>query len=205
MRADRLLVTALGLAVVLCACGGGEDGTVSSGPSSVGPSSSSGVGPSEVGRATPEPSLAAAGGDCPEQVPLDAGALWVPESPTTETPGRLVPDADPVEALVCRYRPGAGTSAVLVDGVLLEAGLDRIRTELAPALTPAGPRRACDAGDGPPVPHLVRLRYADGELWLAAPQVPGDCAASGNGVFVTGTYLGDRFAEAYDERAWPEP
>lgn len=211
MRADRLFAVAL-VVGALCACGTSEHPDVSlpspdpsvAEPSVVDPSvvESPAVEPSAVDGLPAEPSMPTAADGCPDEVPLDVGAPWVPQPPTTQTPGRLVPDADPVEALVCRYRPGDGTQATLVGGVLLETGLNRIRTDLQPSAVPAGQGRPCP--DGARVPHLMRLRYADGDLWLSATQAPGDCTASGNGAFVTDTYLGDRFAEAYESLAWGE-
>lgn len=211
MRRRRLLVAALALGA-LCACGSGEDPAASSAspdgsvaaPSAVDPSAPGPAGePSPVEPSPASPAVAAVAEDCPDEVPVDANTPWVPQPPTTQTPGRLVPDADPVEGLVCRYRPADGTRASLVGGVLLDSGLDRIRTELQPsAVPPAQSSTRCP--DGARVPHLMRLRYADGDLWLSASQAPGACSLSGNGAFVTDTYLGDRLAEAYDSRVWPE-
>ena len=146
---------------------------------------------------SPSPSAAAG---CPERFLSPAeGEPWVPAPPTTETPGRLVPDADPVEALVCRY----GESGTLDGEVALEGGLDRIRTDLLVPARVEGAERACTLIGGGVVPHLLRLRYADGELWLSAVQEPNRCAATGNGAFVSSAYLGDRLAQAYDKATWP--
>jgi hypothetical protein len=145
----------------------------------------------------PSPSPVTAG--CPQQLPAAEGAPWVPAPPTTETPGRLVPDADPVEALVCRYDE-AGAAA---GEVLLEGGLDRIRTDLLVPERVDGAERACTLIGGGVVPHLVRLRYADGELWLSAVQEPNRCSLTGNGAFVSSAHLGERVAQAYDTGSWP--
>ena len=171
MRRSAALV---GVVLVLASCGQGED-------AATGPSSS----PVTAG--------------CPQQYPAADGAPWVPAPPTTETPGRLVPDADPVEALVCRYDE-AGAAA---GEVLLEGGLDRIRTDLLVPARVEGAERACTLIGGGVVPHLVRLRYADGELWVSAVQEPNRCSATGNGAFVSSAYLGDRLAQAYDAATWP--
>jgi len=133
----------------------------------------------------------------------------VPAPPTTETERRLVPDADPVEALLCRYRavddPREDGPTSLDGQVTLTGGLDRIRTDLlVPAAVPGGDR-ACTEIGGPRVPHLLRLRYADGELWLSATQEVNGCTSTGNGAFVSPAYLGQRFADAYDARAWRPP
>ncbi len=149
----------------------------------------------------PEPSAVA---DCPERFPSPDGEPWVPAPPTTETPGRLVPDADPVEALVCRYGDVFGAESAALDGeVVLNGGLDRIRTDLFVPARVDGADRACTQIGGGFVPHLVRLRYADGELWLSAVQEPNGCSESGNGAFVSPTYLGDLLAQAYDSGTWP--
>lgn len=170
MRRTAALV---GVVLALSSCGQGED-------------------------AETAPSPTAAAG-CPERFLVQDGVPWVPSPPTTETPGRLVPDADPVEALVCRYDESGA-----VDGeVLLEAGLDRLRTDLLVPARVEGAERACTLIGGGVVPHLVRLRYADGELWLSAVQEPNRCTLTGNGAFVSSAHLGERVAQAYDAGAWP--
>ena len=157
----------------------------------------SSCGQSEDAETAPSPTVAT---DCPDRFPAPDGVPWVPAPPTTETPGRLVPDADPVEALVCRY----GESGTLDGEVLLDGGLDRIRTDLLVPARVEGAEQACTLIGGGVVPHLVRLRYADGELWLSAVQEPNRCSASGNGAFVSSAHLGDRLAQAYDTGTWPE-
>lgn len=155
------------------------------------------------GSATPTSAPSAAAG-CPETFPAPAGDPWVPAGPTTETPGRLVPDADPVEALVCRYGDVFEADAAALQGeVALEGGLDRVRTDLLVPARVEAAERACTQIGGGQVPHLVRLRYADGELWLSAVQDPNRCTDTGNGAFVSSAYLGDRLAQAYDTAAWP--
>lgn len=182
----------LALALLLPACAGpaGED---RAGPSSSAASSS------------PTPTAAALDG-CPAAFPLLPGDVWVPAPPSTGTPGRLVPDADPVEALLCRYRgvaPERQDGETALEGqVRLTDGLDRIRTDLlVPAQLP-GQDRACTLIGAPRSPHLLRLRYADGELWVSATQEVNRCTGTGNGAFLSSAYLGDRLAEAYDARAW---
>ena len=150
---------------------------------------------------SPSPNAAAG---CPERFPVPDGEPWVPAPPTTGTPGRLVPDADPVEALVCRYGDVFDAESAPLQGeVLLEAGLDRIRTDLLVPARVEGAERACTQIGGGFVPHLVRLRYPDGELWLSAVQEPNSCTETGNGAFVSSAYLGDRLARAYDSATWP--
>ena len=156
-----------------------------------------GAGPSAPTAASPSPTAV---GECPERYE-HADEPWVPAPPTTETPGRLVPDADPVEALVCRY----GESGDLDGEALLEDDLDRIRTDLLLPARVVGAERACTLIGGGLRPHLVRLRYADGELWVSAVQEPNLCSVSGNGAFVTSAYLGDTLARSYDARSWVPP
>ena len=167
MRRARLLAVAL---VLLAGCDGGSPPA-----------------------AAPTPDRPAG---CPDSVPAPADAPWVPSLPTTETPGRLVPDADPVEALVCRYEPG-DDGARLVGAVTLTSGLGTVRTDL---LLPRTTEAICRPAGPLGVPYLVRLSYADGDLWLSAVHGPGGC--SGNGAFTTPVDLGGRVAEAYRTRAW---
>jgi hypothetical protein len=136
---------------------------------------------------------------CPDRISPRDGGPEVPALPTTETPGRLVPDADPVEALVCRYGERGG----LAGEVLLEGGLDRVRTDLLVPARLEGAERACTLIGGGVVPHLLRLRYADGELWLSAVQEPNRCSTTSNGAFISSAHLGGVLAQAYDSATWP--
>ncbi|MCW2615870.1 MAG: hypothetical protein JWN08_2864, partial [Frankiales bacterium] len=122
--------------------------------------------------------------------------------------GRLAPDADPVEVLVCRYEDVSGSRAgpaSLVGERVVTAGLDRVRHDLLlPELLPGG-TRACTAMGGPVVPHLARLSYADGDLWLAATRDPNSCQDSGNGAFTTSAYLGEVLQQSFDAATWSSP
>jgi hypothetical protein len=171
--------------------------------------------PFEVGRATapplelPTPTGPSVGpptrdGACPAEFP-GGQSPWVPEVPSTDTAGRLVPDADPVSAFVCRYGElGAPGQAVPLAGTAdVTQGLDRVRSDLALPEALEGRGRACTQIGGPVVPHLVRLDYADGSLWLSAVTEANSCTDSGNGDFVTSAYLGDRLASAFDSGRWP--
>jgi len=146
---------------------------------------------------------------CPTSF-LASASPWVPAPPTTETPGRLAPDADPVTAVVCRYAPVAagpaagGGPAALVGEVALTRRLDRVRGDLALARAPAAPS-PCSRAGGTVVPHLMRLDYADGSLWISATRASGECTPSGNGAFVTSTYLGEVLSSSYDAAAWTSP
>lgn len=135
---------------------------------------------------------------CPDTFDESAGTPWVPAPPSTETPGRLVPDADPVEAVVCRYTPEGE-----VEQRDLTEGLDRVRHDLLLPEKRAGESRPCTLIGGRDVPHLLYLRYADGDLWVSATQEPNSCTDTGNGDFVSSVHVGDRLAAAYDEGAWP--
>lgn len=173
MRRTLLLVPLL-----LVACGGG-DGAALSAPS-----------PSATAQVVQS---------CPEEFRPGGTEPWVPAEPTTQTPGRLVPDADPVEALVCRY----GEAEELVGQVVLTDGLNSLRHDLLVPEKLAGQEEICTLIGGRPVPHLMRLTYADGDLWVSAVQDPNSCTDTGNGDFVSSAYLGDRLAAAYDGRSWP--
>lgn len=138
---------------------------------------------------------------CPANVPADQ-PLWVPAPPTTETDGRLVPDADPVTALVCRYRDPQDGEPTLAAEAALSAGLDGVRHDLLVPRRLERAERSCTAMGGPVVPHLVRLSYADGDLWLAARVDPNGCVDSGNGEFVTSAYLGRQVSASFDAGRW---
>ena len=198
MREWRACWWVLG-ALVVAGCGSGS-ATVAGGGSGAATTPTAPMAESSV---APSPTPTAAQDGCPERFESDAEQPWVPAAPTTETPGRLVPDADPVDALVCRYAPLAEGPSELVGERLLPGPLTAVRGDLSLPETPSGQQRACTQIDGPQVPYLVRLRYADGELWLSAVQEPNRCTDTGNGAFVTSTYLGDRFAAAYETGAWP--
>lgn len=182
---------ALLLAVVLAAAGCGEGSDLAGSGSSVGPSTVEGA--------------------CPSVHPAVEGP-WVPELPSAETEGRLVPDADPVLAHICRYEArqnsGEPVPLDLAGEVDVTAGLRSVRRDLhLPALL-EGRERSCTLIGGPLVPHLVRFDYADGSVWVSAAQEPNSCTDSGNGAFTTGVPLGDRFAESFDSGRWqaaPEP
>ena len=181
-----------------------EDRGAGAGPS---PVLSSGPASPTAAPTSPAPSEPAALEGCPASF-LASVTPWVPAPPTTETPGSLVPDADPVTAVICRYEPIAGMTptsgaapAALVGEVSLASGLDRVRLDLAASPLAAGPPPTCPA-TGPRVPYLLRLDYADGSLWVSSVQDPGSCAASGNGVFVTSAHLGGVLASSYDAAAW---
>lgn len=164
--------------------------------------------------ATPTVDVAPAPPGCPDRFPAPrdraATSPWVPSEPTTETPGRLVPDADPVAAVVCRYDVGdfpepEGVEPPLAGEVALTAGLDRIRHDLLLPEQRPGQDRACTLIGAALVPHLLRLDYADGSLWVSALTDANSCTRSGNGVFVTSAYLGGQLSQSYDAARWVVP
>ena len=175
----------------------GDDGRAAGG------ASSSPAGPSSPAS---EP---AATDSCPASFPIGA-TPWVPAPPTTQTDGRLAPDADPVTAVVCRYRdvgpaPSEAGPSALVGEVALVGGLDRVRLDLLlPRLRP-GQSSDCTVVGGPLVPHLVRFDYADGSLWVSSLQDADACQGSGNGVFVTAAHLGAALSASYDAGRWISP
>ncbi len=191
---SRLMRTAVLLAasLAIAGCGGAPD--------VAGPRSPVGLaaGPS-AGPATQD-------GACPAVYPAVDGP-WVPEVPSADTGGRLVPDADPVLAHICRYAPRQNSGDAVALGLVGEAdvlqGLGAVRSDLhLPALL-EGAGRSCTAIGGDLVPHLVRFDYADGSVWVSAAQEPNRCTDSGNGAFITGVQLGDRLATALDTGRWP--
>ena len=139
---------------------------------------------------------------CPDEFVAGDSEPWVPERPTTDTDGRLVPDADPVEATICRYGALREEPSLLDGEMTLEGGLDRIRHDLLLPRKLDGASRACTAIGGARVPHLMRLSYADGDLWISSVQDANSCEDTGNGDFVSGAYLGDDLAASYDAGAW---
>ena len=126
---------------------------------------------------------------------------WVPAPPGTQSDGRLAPDADPVEIVLCRYAEVTSGPARL-DGapVRVGTGLQRVRTDLQVPARVAGVR-ACTS-EGPRVPYLARLSYADGDLWVASTDTDNGCAHTGNGVFVSGSSRGGQLAASYDAGVW---
>lgn len=179
------------LAVVLVAVGcGGVSELAGPAPAVGGPS---------AGPATQD-------GACPAVYPAVNGP-WVPELPSAETDSRLVPDADPVLAHICRYtarqNSGDPVPLELAGQADVRAGLAAVRRDLHLPALPVGAERSCTAIGGELVPHLVRFDYADGSVWLSAAQEPNSCTDSGNGAFTTGIQLGDRLATAFDTGRWP--
>jgi len=158
--------------------------------------------------ASPVPE-AAAPDSCPAGFPV-GDTPWVPAPPTTQTDGRLAPDADPVTAVVCRYRavgraPSEDGPSPLAGEVVLVGGLPRVRQDLVLPRRLPGQSADCTVVGGPLVPHLVRFDYADGSLWVSAVQDANACQDSGNGEFVTSTSLGDALAASYDAGTWVSP
>lgn len=211
MSTTRRGTLGLALLVALSGCtgDGGDRNAVATPPSGLPSTSAAASPPTTSAPSAPATTAPVTSDACPASF-LPRATPWVPAPPTTETPGRLAPDADPVTAVVCRYAPlAAGTAAssqptALVGEVPLTRGLDRVRTDLALPKAPAAPP-PCAAAADPPVPHLLRLDYSDGSLWISATRTAGECTTSGNGAFVTNTYLGEVLSASYDAAAWTSP
>jgi len=138
---------------------------------------------------------------CPAGYDTAAPQPWVPEPPGTGTEGRLAPDADPVEVVLCRYAAvTSGPAALDGPAVRIGADLQRVRTDLQVPPKVAD-NRPCMPED-PRVPYLARLSYADGDLWVSSTNTANGCADTGNGVFVSGSSRGAQLAASYDAGAW---
>lgn len=202
--------------LLLTACSSGSDGdggTTASATSSPSPEASATLGPTGGSTAGPpagpstDPSADPAAvppadaQPCPAAYDTSAPQPWVPAPPGTETEGRLAPDADPVAIVLCRYA-AVTTGPAALDGppVRIGADLQRVRTDLQVPPKPAD-NRTCTP-EGPQVPYLARLTYADGELWVSSTHSANGCAATGNGVFVSGSSRGAQLAASYDAEAW---
>ena len=181
--AGRVLGAATAL-LLLTACSSGGDRGGGDDPS---------AGPAAVPPADAQP--------CPAAYDTAAPPPWVPALPGTETEGRLAPDADPVEVVLCRYAAvTAGPSGLNGPPVRIGVDLQRVRTDLQ--LPPkAADGRACTPEE-PGVPYLARLSYAYGDLWVSSTVTPNGCADTGNGVFVSGSSRGAQLAASYDAGAW---
>lgn len=206
-------MTAAGAALVLltaCTSGDDDDGDAAGAAASrppVATASADPTGTPDGGAGTPTgspdpPAIPPADAQpCPAAYDTAAPQPWVPAPPVTETAGRLAPDADPVEVVLCRYAP-VTTGPAALDGPPVRIGSDllRVRTDLqVPAKTASG--RACSP-EGPRTPYLARLTYADGDLWVASTDTANGCADTGNGVFVSGSARGEQLAASYDAGAW---
>jgi hypothetical protein len=203
----RPLPVLLLTAALLAGCGQAGGGTAGGAGVPGGPADGA------AGAAAPEP--------CPERVePADPPA--VPHPPSADTGGRLVPDAVPTAAVLCRYAPGSnlpaergtpgapGTPATPEPGTLvgerpLTGGLDRVPHDLLLPRALPGQTRPCTLIGGAVTPYLLRLDYPDGQVWVATAQDPNSCRDAGNGELVTKEPLGDRFAASYDAGAWTGP
>lgn len=172
---------------------------------------------------------------CPPTLLWTGGVEAVPEPPTVSVlPGgidaatRLVPDAVPIEAIVCRYAsdqqmtrtvsaPSPGSTSVaptrssLTASVPLVQGLEAVPHDLAwlPRRPTSDAPHVCTLMAGPTTPYVLGLRYAghtgDGSVWVAALDDPNACGDSGNGAFTTKTSLGSTFATAARQKRWPAP
>lgn len=149
---------------------------------------------------------------CPDRHLGSGKQPWVPAPPMAAAEDRLVPDADPVEAVVCRYRALGGEadelgadSGGLEGEVRLEGGLSRVRTDLLWPAEVEGSQRVCTTTGGSLTPYLVRLRYPGGVVWLSTVQEANGCSPTGNGAFVSAVPSADHWAQAYGSASWPAP
>ena len=198
--------------LLLTACSSGGDGDVgasasaTSSPSpsaaaTLGPTGSPATGPVTDPSADPAAVPPADAQPCPAEYDTATPQPWVPAPPGTETEGRLAPDADPVEVVLCRYA-AVTTGPAALDGPPVRIGVDlqRVRTDLQ-VPPKAADNRACTPED-PRVPYLARLTYPDGDLWVSSTDTANGCADIGNGVFVSGSSRGAQLAASYDAGAW---
>lgn len=159
--------------------------------------------------------VAAPGGptaDCPDVLPVPDGERSVPAPPAIGPADQLVPDAVPDAALVCRYANTSifdtqGTrpqpSTVPLEGQRrLDGGLDQLPDDLA---LPAGESfGACSDAGGPTVPHLMRLDYPTGSVWVSTSTEVNSCAVVTNGAFTAAVYVAGQVAASYEAGAWVE-
>ncbi|WP_088289552.1 hypothetical protein [Kineosporia sp. A_224] len=143
-----------------------------------------------------------------------AGDPWVPGSPSVPDGGdRLVPQAVPQRALLCRYAPADGAEfragapawagPALAGSVVLVGPLDTLAGDLTwlPEERLGAPR-TCTAIGGPTTRFLLGLTYPDGVVWVAGNEDPNGCDQSWNGRFATGTNLGRQLAATFDAKTW---
>ncbi|MBI4939269.1 MAG: hypothetical protein HY830_00810 [Actinobacteria bacterium] len=160
----------------------------------------------------PGPAAATDASTCPPV--YGDGDPWVPGSPSVPDGGdRLVPQAVPQRALLCRYAPaedadfrgGATASAgpALDGSVVLVGPLDTLAGDLTwlPEERLGAPY-ACTAIGGPTTRFLLGLTYPDGVVWVAGNEDPNSCDRSWNGRFATGTNLGRQLAATFDAKTW---
>lgn len=198
--------------LLLTACSSGGDGDVgasasaTSSPSpsaaaTLGPTGSPATGPVTDPSSDPAAVPPADAQPCPAEYDTATPQPWVPAPPGTETEGRLAPDADPVEVVLCRYA-AVTTGPAALDGPPVRIGVDlqRVRTDLQ-VPPKAADNRACTPED-PRVPYLARLTYPDGDLWVSSTDTANGCADTGNGVLVSGSSRGAQLAASYDAGAW---
>ncbi len=160
------------------------------------------------GSGTTTPGQPAAPEGCPASVvvsPAERVPVPVPQDPTAETTGRLVPQEPPTSARVCTYGPVDGDAepgpVALSGDVALTGGLERVPQDLLlPRATGGG--GACTPAPGPVAGRLLRLTYPDGVVWVSA----GDgCGGTGNGPFRSDVDRADLLAASAAAGAWTAP
>lgn len=148
---------------------------------------------------------------CPTDVPRDSpsGIPAVPAPPPAGFAGSLVPDQVPTAVTICRYAdtsPGSGSASASSepDGLQGErellGGLENLPADLA---VPAGLETGtCTLIGGGVVPHLLRLSYPTGTLWLSTTSDPNNCSLVSNGEFTSAVYVGQQVSASYEAREW---
>ena len=139
----------------------------------------------------------------PASCPVELRAGEVPGT-TADTVGRLVPEVAPDAAAVCRYGPVEGGAAQLAGERDLGDGLGAVPDDLALPRAFAGAEPDCDDA-GPGRPHLLRLRYAEGTVWVRSDVPDGGCGGTRSAAFTSPVATGGLLAAAYDTRAWAPP
>lgn len=108
----------------------------------------------------------------------------VPAPPQGAVPdGRLVPDGEPAEALLCSYvgdNTVSSTGLPLSAEVLVELPAEELLAGLR-AAEPVPEERFCTLIGGTEVNHLLRLRFADATVWVFTTDDPNSCSTTSNG------------------------
>lgn len=160
---------------------------------------------------TPATSPASSAASCPEQVgyPVDVPAPSVTARDLAG--GRLVPEAVPSAAVLCRYvqdppatlpPPTGYTATFRLEGSHELDRLDALANDLqVPPKVPAE-SHACTLVGGPTLPYLLRLDYPSGSVWVGTSDDVNSCSDVSNGVTSSSVYLGADFAASYSARRW---
>ncbi len=156
----------------------------------------------------PAPDAVVEPAPCPATVASATTRPDVPQQPTADTGGRLVPTEVPTQALLCRYEGPQelfrSPPPVPLVGQRELTGLERLPDDLF-LPRDLGAARYCQQPGGQRRAYLLRLTYPDGVVWVSTVTDPGGCATAGNGAFVAGAYVGARLDASYAAGAWTAP